>query len=107
MSDKKTHPTMYDWKTMPRGAIIPQAGNAEEYHTGAWRSYRPVWDPEKCIHCLTCWILCPDAAIMAEKGKILGIDYDHCKGCGICAHECPDKVQAISMILEADAEDDD
>jgi Pyruvate/2-oxoacid:ferredoxin oxidoreductase delta subunit len=20
---------------------------------------------------------------------MLGIDYDHCKGCGICAEECP------------------
>ncbi|MFP3216806.1 MAG: 4Fe-4S binding protein, partial [Vulcanisaeta sp.] len=26
------------------------------------------------------------------------IDYDHCKGCGICAHECP--VKAIKMVPE-------
>ncbi len=26
------------------------------------------------------------------------IDYDHCKGCGICAEECPRK--AIKMVME-------
>ena len=105
MSDEKTHALMYNWKTMPRGGIIPKAGNAVEYRTGSWRTYRPVWDAEKCVHCLTCWILCPDVAIMAEKGKVTGIDYVHCKGCGICAFECPDKVKAITMILDSEAED--
>ena len=95
----------YTWKTMPVGSVIPEAGNAEKYLTGSWRTYRPVWDSTKCIHCLTCWILCPDSAIQAQKGKVQGIDYEHCKGCGICAHECPDKVRALSMILETDAEE--
>jgi len=98
-------PKLHTWKSMPRGGIIPEAGNAAEYHTGSWRTYRPVWDAEKCIHCLTCWILCPDGSIKVEGGKVVGINYDYCKGCGICAHECPDKVQAISMILESEAED--
>ena len=31
-----------------------------------------------------------------ENGKVVGIDLDHCKGCGICAEECPRK--AVSMI---------
>jgi len=96
----KTH----TWKTIPPGGIIPEAGNSVEYNTGSWRTYRPVWDSEKCIHCLTCWILCPDSAIQAQGGKVTGIDYDHCKGCGICAHECPDKVKAITMVLESEAE---
>jgi len=29
---------------------------------------------------------------------MLKIDYDYCKGCGICAQECPFK--AISMVRE-------
>ena len=100
-----TRMTPYTWKTMPRGAVIPEAGNAISYRTGAWRTYRPVWDPAKCSHCLTCWILCPDSSIQAEQGKMKGIDYEHCKGCGICAHECPDKRKPLSMILETEAQE--
>jgi len=61
--------------------------------TGAWRTFRPVLHTENCINCNTCWKFCPDAAIKLadeEKGeKAPTIDYDYCKGCGICAHECP------------------
>ena len=57
--------------------------------TGSWRTYRPDWDEEKCVHCLRCWILCPDSSIVVKDGKVTGIDYDHCKGCGICSEECP------------------
>ncbi|NQT87452.1 4Fe-4S binding protein [bacterium] len=95
----------YNWKNMPVGGIIPEAGNSHGYKTGSWRTFKPVWDAEKCIHCCTCWIFCPDSAVIAEKGKVQGIDYDHCKGCGICARECPDKVKAISMILDDKSQD--
>jgi pyruvate ferredoxin oxidoreductase delta subunit len=30
--------------------------------------------------------------------KMTGIDFEHCKGCGICAKECPFK--AIEMEVE-------
>jgi len=36
--------------------------------------------------------------IKVKDGKIVGIDLNHCKGCGICAHECP--VDAIEMVEE-------
>ena len=88
------------WREIPIGGLILDAGNAEQYKTGSWRTYRPVWDEEKCINCLICWIYCPDSAIMVEGGKMTGIDLDHCKGCGICAQECPPKVKAIEMVLE-------
>ena len=58
------------------------------------------WNAEKCIHCLTCWIYCPDAAIMVKDGKMTGINYDYCKGCGICANVCPPKTHAIDMEKE-------
>ncbi|MGC8974292.1 MAG: 4Fe-4S binding protein, partial [Thermoproteus sp.] len=32
-------------------------------------------------------------------GQKIKIDYTYCKGCGICAHECPTK--AIEMVPEA------
>ena len=77
-----------------------EAGSAAEYDTGGWRSKRPVWDWDKCSQCLTCWIFCPDSAVMVENGRVVGADLAHCKGCGICAVECPDKIQAITMVDE-------
>lgn len=78
------------WREIPIGGMILEAGNAEQYKTGGWRAFRPVWDAEKCIHCMQCWVYCPDSSILvdAEAGKMMGIDYDHCKGCGICASVC-------------------
>jgi pyruvate ferredoxin oxidoreductase delta subunit len=66
---------------------------------------RPVLDREKCTDCLICWIYCPDTAVIVEDGKVVGFNLFHCKGCGICARECPPKVQAIKMIPEVEAEE--
>lgn len=100
MSEKKR-----GWKELPIGGVICEAGNSEEYETGSWRTYRPIWDEEKCKHCMLCFIYCPDSAIIVEDGKMLGIDLFHCKGCGICAEECPDKFNAIEMVLESEIEE--
>jgi pyruvate ferredoxin oxidoreductase delta subunit len=88
------------WQEIPIGGLILEAGNAEKYLTGDWRSERPIVDLEKCKQCLTCWIVCPDSAVVVKDEKMTGYDYDHCKGCGICAHECPAK--CITMKPEAD-----
>jgi len=93
------------WKELAIGGVIPQGGTTAEKDVSGWRTYRPVRDDEKCIHCLRCWIFCPDSAILVKDGKVVGINYDHCKGCGICAHECPPKVQAIAMKLESEIEE--
>lgn len=90
------------WRELPEAGLITEAGNAAKYKTGDWRTERPVWDPEKCIHCLICWVYCPDSAIMVnDEGKVTGVDLDHCKGCGICAEECPPKVKAYTMVPES------
>jgi len=86
------------WKEIPIGGMIKEAGNALEYETGDWRTFKPVIDKEKCINCLQCWIHCPDSSIKVEDGKVVGIDYKHCKGCGICAKICP--VKCIKMEKE-------
>jgi len=92
------------WKELAPGAVIPKAGSSAEKHTAGWRSNRPIWHSEKCIQCLRCWIFCPDSSIRVQDGKVVGIDYDHCKGCGICAQECPKKVVAITMHPESESE---
>jgi len=90
------------WKELAPGGIIAKAGSSAEKSVAGWRTYRPIHSQEKCIHCLRCWVLCPDSAIQVKDGKITEIDYEHCKGCGICAAECPKKVQAITMKLESE-----
>jgi pyruvate ferredoxin oxidoreductase delta subunit len=103
MSDR-VYPKDAGWKDMAAGGVIPQAGNAVEYKTGGWRTYRPVRDNDKCINCLQCWIYCPDDAIICEEQTIKGkpYDLDHCKGCGICANICP--VKCIEMKVETECE---
>jgi len=85
------------WKSLPMGAAVLEPGSSLEYKTGDWRAFRPVVDKEKCINCLFCWIYCPDAAFI-RKEKWVEVNYDYCKGCGICAKECPK--EAIKMVEE-------
>jgi 2-oxoacid:acceptor oxidoreductase delta subunit (pyruvate/2-ketoisovalerate family) len=43
-----------------------------------------------CFECDNCYGLCPDnAVIKLGAGLRYEIDYDYCKGCGICVQECP------------------
>jgi len=69
------------------------------YLTGDWKTFKPVRDVTKCTKCLLCTLFCPDAAIHwdPKKGDI-EFDLNYCKGCGICANECPTK--AIVMKIE-------
>ncbi|WP_366017965.1 4Fe-4S binding protein [Thermanaeromonas sp.] len=66
--------------------------------TGSWRIQRPVIDPWKCNDCLICWLFCPEGSIRRGE-SCTSIDLTYCKGCGICARECPR--QAIHMVDEA------
>lgn len=50
-----------------------------------------------CNQCDNCITYCPDVAI-SRHGDEYEVDYDYCKGCGICAQECPRWV--ISLIEE-------
>nr|AGS52661.1 pyruvate:ferredoxin oxidoreductase, delta subunit [uncultured bacterium contig00045] len=62
-----------------------------------WRSQRPVIDAGKCTGCLLCYLHCPDGVI-SQVETTMTIDYDFCKGCGICKKIC--RAGAIEMEAE-------
>ncbi len=51
-----------------------------------------------CLHCDVCMTFCPDVAISRDESGEYVIDYDHCKGCGICVAECPR--EAMELVEE-------
>ena len=43
-----------------------------------------------CMECDNCYGVCPDSAVVKlGPGKGYEFNYDYCKGCGVCAQECP------------------
>ena len=52
-----------------------------------------------CFECDNCFGVCPDNAVRKlGPGQRYQFDYDYCKGCGLCAAECP--CGAIDMVPE-------
>lgn len=111
----------YEDLTIPMG-VVTEPGTTLINETGSWREDRPVIKHEPCTGCGICATFCPDGAIkridklndavgavpgdrkpVPQSAKHVGeqqvaIDYRYCKGCGICATECPNDV--ITMIPE-------
>ena len=74
-----------------------------------WRNMRPVIDAAACTGCLQCYLHCPDGTIfkVAEPAAHapVAVDYDFCKGCGICVKVCA--FGAVAMIPERDESEAD
>jgi 2-oxoacid:acceptor oxidoreductase delta subunit (pyruvate/2-ketoisovalerate family) len=53
-----------------------------------------------CFECDNCYGVCPDNAVkkLGSGDTPFEINYDYCKGCGLCASECP--CGAIEMVPE-------
>lgn len=52
-----------------------------------------------CFECDNCYGICPDnAVIKLGQGNRFEFNYDYCKGCSMCATECP--CGAIKMVPE-------
>lgn len=95
-------PDVYAQDTCFEGGFLTQKN-------AGWRNVRPVVDTDKCTGCLQCYLYCPDGTIFkrefeAADGKskhMVALDYDFCKGCGVCASVC--KFGAIQMQSETEA----
>ncbi len=60
-------------------------------------------ESERCFHCGqcdncdNCYLFCPDVSVLRDlRGGTREINYDYCKGCGVCVVECPRN----AMVLE-------
>jgi NADPH-dependent glutamate synthase beta subunit-like oxidoreductase len=52
-----------------------------------------------CYFCDNCYLFCPDGSVLKQDDEVMNmIDYEYCKGCGICENECP--VGVINMEKE-------
>jgi pyruvate ferredoxin oxidoreductase delta subunit len=97
------------WQDLPLGGVIIEAGNAADYETGTWRTWKPVTLRENCTQCLACWEFCPEDAIVLETGVgsdgkprkfVVDVNYYHCKGCGLCVRECPVNKAGVVKALD-------
>jgi 2-oxoacid:acceptor oxidoreductase delta subunit (pyruvate/2-ketoisovalerate family) len=63
--------------------------------TGGLDSSTAVFEARRCMSCGNCfgcdncYGVCPDNAIVKLADGSYEIDYDYCKGCGLCVTECP------------------
>lgn len=59
-----------------------------------------------CIECDNCLLYCPDISVIRAAGGGEGvggapyrIDYDYCKGCLVCVHECPRSAMTFEEVV--------
>ena len=89
MSEQKPN-----WRELPKGAVSTKS--SIEYETGDWGVEKPEIDRERCTKCMFCHFFCPEGAIHVRDDGYTEVDLRYCKGCGICADECP--VKCIEMV---------
>jgi pyruvate ferredoxin oxidoreductase delta subunit len=74
--------------------------NSYTASVASWRVIKPVFNIDVCIDCQNCWVWCPDSSILSRDKQMLGIDYDHCKGCEVCVEVCPTNPKSLLMFSE-------
>lgn len=84
---------------MPENREYTQ-NSSQKASVAHWRVQKPVHNNNICINCFNCWVYCPDGAIIAREEKLSGVDYVHCKGCGVCVQVCPTNPKSLLMFDE-------
>jgi F420-non-reducing hydrogenase iron-sulfur subunit len=56
-------------------------------------------DPDKCQACMICARKCPVHGIEGAKGLVHVIDQELCIKCGTCYDACPEKFDAVKIIV--------
>jgi len=92
--------------TIPKDSRAYSDDSSFRAKVSDWRIIKPVFNAEHCINCQFCWVYCPDVSIIAKDKKFGHIDYDHCKGCGICVEVCPTPVKSLLMVEEFKSEEE-
>jgi len=108
------------WDEVPQGVVLhsfdsviensafirPEERDYSDFNSytasvASWRVIKPVYNRDICIDCQNCWVWCPDTSIISRDKQMLGIDYDHCKGCGVCVEVCPTNPKSLLMFSES------
>ncbi len=92
----------------PIGGVILDAGNSIVKNLSTSRlGFVPAFDPNTCVHCGICDIVCPDLCFVWTDDsdgelavRLQGIDYNYCKGCLKCIEACP--TGALTELREED-----
>lgn len=86
-------------------SILPEdreysENNSRQASVAHWRVVKPIFNQKTCINCMFCWVYCPDTSILARDKAMVGVDYVHCKGCGVCSQVCPTNPKSLLMFDE-------
>jgi NADPH-dependent glutamate synthase beta subunit-like oxidoreductase len=96
---------------MPHLAPADRTDNFDEVNKGlsdeqAVAEAKRCFNCATCIECDNCILFCPDIAVLRspEGGPGIGkapykIDYEYCKGCLVCVHECPRSAMSFEEVV--------
>ncbi len=96
----------FGYLNAPIGGIIINPGTSIlKDHSSSRKGFAPKLNLEDCCHCGICDQVCPDFCFHFEAdskiiggAKLIGLDYQYCKGCQKCIQHCP--VEALVLTPE-------